>query len=76
MSLYGPRQLAASFRTVRDNTIKVAEDVPELSYSYRATSENLSRWIEELPESVLAENVRMQPGANPRRKTASSCSWA
>ena len=29
---YGAEQLASSFRTVRDNTIRVAEDIPEEAY--------------------------------------------
>ena len=39
MTYYGPKELAASFRTVRDNTIKIAEEIPETQYSYRATPE-------------------------------------
>lgn len=35
MSLYGVRQLADSFRTVRRNTIQVAEEIPEGDYKYR-----------------------------------------
>ena len=35
MSLYGVRQLTDSFRTVRANTIRVAEDIPEADYRYR-----------------------------------------
>src|SRR5215471_11932197 len=42
MSLYGPKQLVDSFRTVRKNTILVAEDVPEKNYGYRPTSESRS----------------------------------
>jgi uncharacterized damage-inducible protein DinB len=34
MTYYGGRELAASFRTVRDNTIKIAEEIPESSYSF------------------------------------------
>jgi len=36
MSIYGGKELAASFRTVRKNTIQVAEDIPEDKYSYVA----------------------------------------
>lgn len=36
-SLYGIRQLAASARAVRQNTILIAEDIPESSYGFRAT---------------------------------------
>ena len=42
MTYYGAKELAASFRTVRDNTIKIAEDIPEEQYGYRATPESRS----------------------------------
>lgn len=35
MSLYGIRHLTDSFRTVRRNTIQVAEEIPEADYHYR-----------------------------------------
>lgn len=35
MQYYGASQLADSFRTVRNNTIKVAEDIPEDKYGFR-----------------------------------------
>src|ERR1039457_6949254 len=37
MTYYGPKEMAAAFRTVRNNTIKVAEEIPEESYGFRAT---------------------------------------
>jgi len=40
--IYGARELARSFRTVRSNTIQIAEDIPEDQYSFRATPEVLS----------------------------------
>src|SRR5262249_35152590 len=36
MSLYGAKDLAAAFRTVRNNTIKIAEEIPEDKYSFQA----------------------------------------
>ena len=36
MTYYGGKELAASFRTVRNNTIKIAEDIPENKYAFRA----------------------------------------
>jgi uncharacterized damage-inducible protein DinB len=36
MNPYGPREMAESFRTVRKNTIQVAQDIPEDKYDYRA----------------------------------------
>ena len=35
MNYYGAKDLAASFRTVRKNTLIVAEEIPEDKYSYR-----------------------------------------
>ena len=37
MTNYGPKEIASSFRTVRKNTVQVAEDIPEEKYSFRAT---------------------------------------
>lgn len=34
MNHYGARELAASFRTVRGNTIKIAEEIPEDKYGF------------------------------------------
>ena len=34
MDYYGARELAASFRTVRGNTIQIAEDIPEDKYGF------------------------------------------
>src|SRR5215471_13991454 len=42
MNLYGPKQLADSMRSVRKNTILIAEDIPEKDYSYRPTPESRS----------------------------------
>lgn len=36
---YGGKELASAFRTVRKNTIQVAEDIPESKYSYLAAPE-------------------------------------
>jgi len=36
MTGYGSKELSASFRTVRDNTIKIAEEIPESQYDFRA----------------------------------------
>jgi uncharacterized damage-inducible protein DinB len=42
MNLYGAKQLADSVRTVRKNTIQIAEDIPEKDYAYRPTPESRS----------------------------------
>jgi uncharacterized damage-inducible protein DinB len=131
MNLYGPKQLADSMRTVRKNTIQIAEDIPEKDYNYRVTPDSRSaaetlmhiarlaqfdrfmheeehlsslegfdfgpmvkkseveeksprskreivdllrtegerwcQWVENIPETVLAEQVRMPGGASKTR---------
>jgi uncharacterized damage-inducible protein DinB len=42
MHLYGPKQLADSIRTVRKNTVLIAEDIPEEQYEYRPTADSRS----------------------------------
>ena len=42
MTYYGPAEMAAAFRTVRGNTIKIAEEIPEDRYNLRATPETRS----------------------------------
>ena len=42
MSLYGIPQLADSFRSVRRNTIQVAEEIPEADYQFRPSRESRS----------------------------------
>ena len=36
MTYYGGKELAAAFRTVRKNTIQIAEDIPEDKYDFQA----------------------------------------
>ena len=42
MTYYGSKDLAAAFRTVRGNTIKIAEDVPESQYGFKPSPESNS----------------------------------
>src|SRR4029453_5779657 len=35
VTYYGAKELASAFRTVRNNTIKIAEEVPEDKYDFR-----------------------------------------
>ena len=42
MTYYGGKELAASFRTVRKNTIQTAEDIPANKYDFKATPETRS----------------------------------
>src|SRR4030095_2748490 len=36
MHCYGGKDLARAFRTVRDNTVKIAEEIPESGYDFAA----------------------------------------
>ena len=42
MNLYGPQELVDGMRTVRRNTILIAEDIPENKYGYRPTPDSRS----------------------------------
>ena len=42
MTYYGGKQLAAAFRTVRNNTIKIAEEIPEGKYDFRPSPDTRS----------------------------------
>ncbi len=42
MTYYGAKNLAESFRTVRKNTIQIAEEIPEEKYGFRATPDVMS----------------------------------
>lgn len=42
MIYYGAKNLAESFRTVRKNTIQVAEDIPEDKYTFKAAPDTMS----------------------------------
>ena len=42
VTYYGAKNLADSFRTVRKNTLAIAEEIPEDKYSYRATPDTMT----------------------------------
>lgn len=42
MHFYGGHEMAEAFRTVRRNTIQIANDIAEEQYSFRATPETMS----------------------------------
>ena len=42
MNYYGGKELAASFRTVRKNTLAIAQDIPEDKYGFRAAPDTRS----------------------------------
>ena len=40
MNYYSAKDMAAAFRTVRNNTIKIAEEIPEDKYGFQAASDS------------------------------------
>jgi uncharacterized damage-inducible protein DinB len=42
MPKYGGKEIAAAFRTVRKNTVQVAQDIPESKYEFKATPDTRS----------------------------------
>ncbi len=67
MNYYGSRELANSFRTVRKNTILVAQDIPEEKYSFRPAPD--TRSVGELLSHIaLAKSFQEQVHAKERRK--------
>ena len=42
MQVYGAKHMADSWRTVRKNTVQVAEDIPADQYSYKASADTMS----------------------------------
>ncbi len=42
MTYYGGKEMAASFRTVRENTLKIADEIPEDKYGFKPSSESRS----------------------------------
>jgi uncharacterized damage-inducible protein DinB len=59
MTYYGPKEMAASFRTVRNNTINIAQEIPEEKYGFRATPESRSV-AETLVHIAVASRVQEQ----------------
>ena len=42
MLIYGAKQMAESWRTVRKNTVQIAEDIPADKYGFQATPDTMS----------------------------------
>ena len=42
MTYYGGKNLADSYRTVRKNTIAIAEEIPADQYSFKAAADTMS----------------------------------
>jgi len=68
MNYYGAKELAESFRTVRKNTIQIAEDIPEDKYDFRAAPE--TRTVGQLLTHIaLSYKFQHQIHAKERRST-------
>src|ERR1700722_962847 len=68
MNYYGPKELAESCRTVRKNTIAIANDIPADKYGFRAAEK--TRSVGELLAHIsLAHSFQYQIHAEERRTT-------
>ena len=68
MNYYGAKELAESFRTVRKNTIQIAEEIPEDKYSFKAAND--VRSVEKLLTHIaLAPGFGYQIHAVEKRTT-------
>ena len=66
MTYYGGRELADAFRTVRRNTIQIAQDIPEDQYAFRPAPDTLSVG-EELAHVACASLWQVQAHAVDRK---------
>ena len=68
MNYYGTKELAESFRTVRKNTITIAEEFPEGKYSFRPTAD--TRTVGELLTHISqVYTIQYQIHAEERRSS-------
>ncbi len=68
MNCYGANQLAGSFRTVRKNTLAIAQDIPEEKYAFRPAPDTRSVG-ELLAHIALSKGFQEQIHAQERRTT-------
>lgn len=68
MNCYSAKELADSFRTVRKNTLVIAQDLPEEKYTFRPAPDTRSPG-ELLAHIALAHNFQYQIHATERRRT-------
>jgi uncharacterized damage-inducible protein DinB len=68
LNYYGGKELAASFRTVRKNTLAIAQDIPEDKYSFRPAPDTRSV-VELLSHIAVGFNFQYQIHAKERRTT-------
>jgi uncharacterized damage-inducible protein DinB len=68
MNYYSAKELADSFRTVRKNTLVIAQDLPEEKYAFRAAADTRSVG-EVLAHIALSYKFQYQVHATERRTT-------
>jgi len=68
MNYYAAKELAESFRTVRKNTLVIAQDIPQEKYAFRAAPETRSVG-ELLTHIALAHGFQYQVHATEDRTT-------
>ena len=68
MTYYGAKELAESFRTVRKNTVIIAEEIPEQHYGFRAAPETRTV-AQTLVHIAAAQKMPEQIHAIERRST-------
>jgi uncharacterized damage-inducible protein DinB len=68
MTYYGAEELAQSFRTVRKNTIKIAEEIPKEKYGFRP-AEGCRSIAETLVHIAVMSRVQEQIHAVEHRST-------
>ncbi|MBZ5644643.1 MAG: DinB family protein [Acidobacteriia bacterium] len=68
MNYYGGKELAASFRTVRKNTLAIAADIPEDKYGFRAAPDTRSVG-ELLAHIAVSFSFQYQVHAEEKRTT-------
>ncbi len=66
MTYYGAKELAASFRNVRKNTIQTAEDIPDDQYGF-APAEGTRRIAQALVHIALSPQLQLEIHAGERR---------
>lgn len=67
MNYYGGKELAASFRTVRRNTIQIANEIPEDKYNFRATKD--TRTVAETLQHIASNPTWVQKLHGQDKKT-------
>jgi uncharacterized damage-inducible protein DinB len=70
MTFYGGTEMAEAFRTVRRNTLQIANDIPEDKYSFRATPDTMS--VAEELAHIACSTLWAVQAHDVERKTAIS----